>query len=361
MSMQLLIDSDEFWSTLQKDIRESRDYVYIQTLSFEGDRAGKMLSDELLSSSARDKRVLVDSYTKYVISDRFLYSPRSRRDHDRQMEKAETSGMFEELNRSGVKVKLTNPVGFLFRKFPARNHKKMLLIDDHIAYIGGINFSDHNFEWHDLMVRIDDANVTRFLKSDFLSGWQGIHRYAEKDFGDFQIHLYDGHSNERNFQTLFGTIDESQSSIFIESPYISFPFYKRLRAARKRGVTITLVTPERNNWGPMTKYTLWEARRSDIDLQLYQNRMTHAKAMLVDDRILVLGSTNFDYVSYKTEQELAAVITEEAIIDDFRKRLVEVDLQNSREFTDKFSYRKGLIHYLGLRGFLAASVSLAKL
>ena len=70
MSMRLLIDSSEFWPALQKDIRESRDCVYIQTLSFEGDRAGKMLSDELLSSSAKDKRVLVDSFTKYVISDR---------------------------------------------------------------------------------------------------------------------------------------------------------------------------------------------------------------------------------------------------------------------------------------------------
>lgn len=361
MNMRLLVDSNEFWSSLQKDIRSSKDYVYIQTLSFEGDQAGRTLSNELLSSRTRDIRILVDAYTRYVINDRFLYTPRNYFDSDLQMEKTNTFRMFEELGESGVKVKLTNPVGFLFTRFPARNHKKMILIDDRISYIGGINFSDHNFEWHDSMIRIDDAGVASFLKSDFLSSWQGIHICAQKAFEGLQLYLYDGRCNERCFRTIFRMIEEAESSIVIESPYISFPFYEKLTVAGRRGVNITLIAPATNNRRNVAKYTLWETNRSCIDLWLYQPGMTHLKAMLIDARILILGSTNFDYVSYKTEQELIAVITEEAIIDDFRRRVVEVDMQNSTEFVGQVSYRRGLFHYLALRVLGRTLVFLAKL
>jgi cardiolipin synthase len=361
MSMCLLVDSNEFWSSLQKDIRSSKDHIYIQTLSFEGDQAGRTLSNELLSSRTKDIRVLVDAYTKYVINDRFLYTPKNYLDSDLQMEKAHTIRMFEELDKSGVKVRLTNPVGFLFTRFPVRNHKKMILIDDHVSYIGGINFSEHNFEWHDSMIRIDDAGVASFLRSDFLSSWQGLHVYAEKAFKGLQLYLYDGRCNERCFQTIFRMIEEAESSILIESPYITFPFYERLTAAGRRGVTITLIAPATNNRRDMAKYTLWEAKRACIDLWLYQPGMTHLKAMLIDARILILGSTNFDYISYKTEQELVAVITEEAIIDDFKRRVVEVDMQNSTEFVGQVSYRRGLFHYLALKALGKTLVFLAKL
>jgi len=361
MRMQLLMDSDEFWPSLQKDIQASKDYIYVQTLSFEGDRVGRMVSDELLSAQARDVRILVDYYTKYIISDRFLYRPKNHFNPELRMEYEHTFRMFAELKQSGIQVKFTNPVGFLLTRFPARNHKKMVLIDDHISYIGGINFSDHNFEWHDLMIRIDDPDIATFLKKDFLSTWQGFHVYAEKDFGDIQLYLYDGYSNDRHYQTLFEAIESAQKSIFIESPYMSFPFYERLRTAQKNGVAVTLISPEKNNRKNVARYTLWEAKRSGIDLWLYQPGMTHAKAMLIDDRVLILGSTNFDYVSYKVEQEIAAIITEKDTINDFRKRLIDEDLLHSEKSDNEVSYRKGLIHYLGLKVLGKALVSLARL
>lgn len=359
--MQLLIDSNEFWSSLRKDIRASRNYIYVQTLSFEGDRVGKMLSDELLSSQAKDVRILADFYTKYVISDRFLYRPRNYFDSDLQIEYAHTLKMVEELSQSGIQVRFTNPVGNLLTKFPARNHKKMVLIDGRISYIGGINFSEHNFEWHDLMIRIDDPDITAFLENDFLSTWRGFHTYAEEAFEDIHFYLYDGHSNKSRFQTLFEVIDKAQESIFIESPYITFPFYGKLRSAQKRGVTITIIAPEKNNRKNMGRYTLWEAKRSGVDLRLYQPSMNHVKAMLIDDRILIFGSTNFDYISYRVEQELVTVITEEDIINDFKKRVIETDLQNSKKFDGEVGYRRGFLHYLALRALGETVVFLAKL
>src|SRR6185503_1894122 len=84
-----------------------------------------------------------------------------------------TRAMLASLKAAGVKVGITNPAGLLWHRLPARDHRKFVLIDDDIAYIGGINISDHNFRWHDLMLRIDDAGVAALLRSDFEATWRG--------------------------------------------------------------------------------------------------------------------------------------------------------------------------------------------
>ena len=76
MRIQIQVDAEEFWPSLQNDIRSASDTVYIQTLSFEGDRVGKDLSRELLASDAGDRRVIADEfYTKYKINDKFYFKP----------------------------------------------------------------------------------------------------------------------------------------------------------------------------------------------------------------------------------------------------------------------------------------------
>jgi cardiolipin synthase A/B len=361
MKIKLLVDSDQFWSSLQNDIHNSQDYIYIQTLSFEGDCVGEMLSAELLSSKSRDKRILVDFYTRYVLNDRFLYTIKNIFDSDLQAEKTRTLKMINELNQNDVQVKFTNPVGPVLNKFPARNHKKMILVDNHISYIGGINFSEHNFDWHDLMIRIEDTEINDFLKKDFLSTWQGEHIYSKKAFGEFLFYLFDGFSNKSSFSAVFELIDNAQKSISIQSPYISFPFYEKLRSARSQGVNVTLITPARNNRKIIGDYTLWEAARSGIDLRLYNPIMTHAKYMMIDDSILIFGSTNFDYVSYKIEQELIAVITDKEFINDFKRLVIEVDLQQSSVFNGKINKQKGLFYYIGLKVIGLVCTSIAKL
>ncbi len=349
MKISLLVDSDEFWHNFKEDTKNSNNYVYIQTLSFEGDEVGKMVSDHLLSLRPRNIRVLVDTYTRYIISDRFYYRTKNFFDKNLRLERKETLKMIDNLNRSGVEVKYTNPVGPMLIKFLARNHKKMVLIDDKISYIGGINFSDHNFQWHDLMIRIDDRGITEFLKSDFLATWEGNHLSSEKEFEDVKIYLCDGRSNSKSFQIIFDLIEGAKESIFLESAYASFPFYEKLRCAKKRGVEVTIIAPNKNNRKNMRRYTLWEAERSGFNLWLYQPNMTHVKAMLIDEETLIVGSTNFDYISYSVEQELFALIQEPKIIDEFKNRIIESDLQKSKKFNGEIKYKNGYLHYLILK------------
>jgi cardiolipin synthase A/B len=335
MSIQLKIDSTEFWASLKQDIAEAQDYVYVQTLSFEGDRAGKGLTEALLSSSATDKRITVDSFSKIIINDKFIKAPTHIFDRELHQEVADTAQMMEDLAQGQVLVKYTNPLGLFCHKILARNHKKLIVIDDRITYIGGINFSDHNFAWHDLMIRLEDQAIAQFAKTDFCNTWlgkdfPGIHKFDQADF-----YIFDGRNNLPIWKQLFKLLDKAKTQVIIQCPYFSFPFYEKIGSLTRKGVKVTYITPESNNRKILNGYNRWECQQHNIDLRLYQGRMTHLKSILIDDQYLLLGSANFDFVSYYFDAEIVAVFQDQDLIKEFKRRVVEVDLKNTIPHREK--------------------------
>jgi cardiolipin synthase len=101
---------------------------------------------------------------------------------------------------------------------------------------------------------------------------------------------------------------------------------------------------------------MWEAARSGFDLRFLQGRMSHLKAMLIDDNWLVLGSSNFNWLSYHLQQDIVAVVTDRALIADFRARIVEADLQQSAPCSDRASSLRGRLSDLGLRWSAGLSI-----
>lgn len=332
MKIEILVDSNEVWRRLEPDIRSAEHHIHIQTLSFEGDKVGKRLSKLILSKHSCDRRILVDSYTKFFLSDRFLYTPNNLFSRTVRHERLQTTLMINNLKDNNVEVKFTNSAGPFMMKFAERNHKKLMIVDDKTSYIGGMNFSEHNFDWHDMMVRIEDRRVAAFLEKDFLSTWVGQNLNLTKHFEGIRFYVLDGRSNEIAFAEIFRLIEAAKHQIFVESPYITFPFYEKLRKAGKRKVKITLLSPESNNRTFLDKYTQWEAMRSDFDLRLYKGRMTHLKAMLIDDHSLIVGSSNFDYLSYRLHQEIMAIITSPEVISRFKEKVITKDLNNATKY-----------------------------
>ncbi|MDH3214922.1 MAG: phosphatidylserine/phosphatidylglycerophosphate/cardiolipin synthase family protein [Candidatus Krumholzibacteria bacterium] len=350
MKTQIQVDADEFWPSLQSDIRSARAHVYLQTLSFEGDTVGKGLAQELTACGAADRRIIADEfYTKHRINDNFLHNPKHWFDRELRKERDDTLAMIADLRGEGVGVKLTNPSGPMAMRFLHRNHKKIIVIDDRIAYVGGINFSEHNFTWHDLMFRIEDAGLARFLKDDFLDTWSGKHANTSKRFDNVEIHRFDGKNNHESYKPILAMIASARKTIYIESPYVAYPFYDALRRARANGVRVILITPDLNNWGVMREYVIWESARADIDLRLYKGRMLHVKAMLIDDTILITGSSNFDFISAQFMQEVIAVITDQAVIAEFKEKVLNKDLENTSLCDEKISHLRGVYHIARLK------------
>src|SRR5438132_7072874 len=112
MAVELLVNFDEFWARFHQDIAFANDSVLIQTFAFEGDSVGQKLTAALLASPARDKRILADSFTRVVLSDRFRYSPANLFDRDLKDEARNTAALWSQLKSEGVAMHFTNPFGF---------------------------------------------------------------------------------------------------------------------------------------------------------------------------------------------------------------------------------------------------------
>jgi cardiolipin synthase A/B len=317
---KLLVGSDAFRRQAQADMGSARGRLYVQAMTFEGDAAGVAISQAILGSAAAVRRVLVDDYTRFVVSDRFVYSAHYLLDPDFRAEVKATRKMFDSMMQAGVGVRVTNPAGPLLGGFPFRNHKK-LIVADNVSYIGGINFSDHNFAWHDLMLRIDDEATAERLAADFEDTYASRLRSWIAELGDMKLYGFDGGDNHMGFAEIITEIDAASREITIVSPYLTFPFVDALERARRRGLAIRLITPLKNNKPIVRDYLLWTAERAGFEVHLTAE-MIHLKGMLIDGEKLVLGSSNFDFVSFHVEEELVAVISNPELIADFETRVI---------------------------------------
>lgn len=316
----LLVGSDRFWKRAAEDIGGARSRVLVQAMTFEGDAAGLAVAAAVQASRAADRRVLVDDYSRVVVSDRFVLSPLTLFDRAFRAEVKATRDMFAALQAAGVGVRTTNPIAGRAARYGVRNHKKLIVADD-VAYIGGINFSDHNFAWHDLMLRIEGPGPAGFLAEDFDATWQSRPGLRQAQFDGIALTALDGRTNRQGFQPLLEAIAAAKERIEIVSPYLSFPFVSFLAEAVRRGVRVELLTPFAGN-KPMVRHYLSDAaRRAGFEVTLLP-RMTHLKAMLIDGRLLVLGSSNFDFPSYYSLEEHVAMIEDPALIADFRAEVL---------------------------------------
>jgi cardiolipin synthase len=259
-----------------------------------------------------------------VLNDTFLALSR---DPALAAEARTTWAMFDELKQNGAGVRVTNPVGGNPFRYPVRNHKKLLVMDG-VAWVGGINFSDHNFAWHDLMLRIEDAEVADWLAGEFDRDWDGAPRPALAQYPGLKLLSLDGTDNARQLDALLARIDGARHSLEMVSAYATFPFVDAMAAAARRGVAATLYTPVANNKPIVRDYLCGIAERSGLTIRLTPG-MTHAKALLIDGEMLVLGSCNFEFVSYRTNCEFIALVEDAALIADFEARLLAPMRANS--------------------------------
>ncbi len=326
MEIEIALDSKAFCDKLFTDLYAASRTAYLQVMTFEGDQAGTALADVLIDSDISDCRLLIDRYSRVMISDRFLFSPANIFDRLLQKEARATWALLQRLKERSVRVKWTNPLSPLLLRFAARNHKKMIVLDDSVSYIGGFNFSDHNFAWHDMMLRINDKGIAQCLKNDFMMTWTGRNDLKKVSFADLDLYFFDGLHNHRLFRDIFALVASAEKEIHVLTPYLTDPFFHPLALARQRGVRVHIVAPGGNNKPLVTENLMWQARQNDLSLYFLPGRMSHLKAMLIDDRYLLVGSCNFDYISYTVQQELVAVIKNPEFISEFKQMIVNKNM-----------------------------------
>ncbi len=320
---EIMVGSDRFFEAFAADAATATGRVWVQTLSFEGD-AGEALTGLFEASGAADRRLIVDDFNRWTQQDRFTVLPGNMLDPGLRRHVARTRSLEDRIRASGTGLLYANPAGFWKLRAAYRNHKKILVIDDRVAYIGGINFSDHNFAWHDLMIRIEDPDIVALLARDFEHTWDGRDVGIHASFPGMDLILLDGRENDRWFRPVVELLEGARRSIRVQSAYISMPFTEILARAARRGVAVTILGAGITNRPYLNRYTRWESWRHGFKLRFLPH-MTHMKALVVDDDVLVAGSANFDHLSYHVLQEVVTIITDTGLRRQFEERVWEPD------------------------------------
>lgn len=322
----LLQDGPATYKAMLNAIRKAKDHINIEFYIIEDDEVGREFAEHLMERQANGVQVnlIYDSVGA-------INTPRA---------------YFDRLIKAGVNVLEFHPVNPLTVKrkkaweLNHRDHRKLLVVDGRIAFIGGINISsvyssgssiassqgeeDTTDGWRDTHIQIEGPVVREFQKL-FMLTWdkQRGEPLAQKDYfpelGAMgkQIVRAIGSSPDdpynKIYLTFISAITNAEKSIYIANAYfVPDPqLIKALLDAAKRGVDVTLVLPSFSDFA-----MVFHAGRSHYTelleggVKIYERRgaVLHVKAAIIDDVWATIGSTNLDWRSALDNDEINAVI-----------------------------------------------------
>lgn len=193
---------------------------------------------------------------------------------------------------AGCRARIHNPFRAAFLGRLSRNHRKLLLIDDELAFLGGINIGDAFLDWADLVLEIHGAACARLGRR-----LRGEHEIAEE--GWVRIYLSSmggGHRLRRRYLKAFASAKERllvAHSYFFPDPAL----LRSLTAAARRGVEVSLLLPGRSDLPlvHLVATTLYQRlTQAGIKIFEWSTSVLHAKAAVVDGRRVLLGSFNLE-------------------------------------------------------------------
>jgi len=302
-----LVMNADFVKRLHEGIERAHDRIYIQVMTFDGDDAGLGVAERLIAAAARgvDVQITVDTFAFRYISD-----VRSTKDEVADEVRA-THEMFDRMEAAGVSIVYVRPFGRLLQWGLFRNHKKIFVLDD-VGYVGGINISDHNFEWLDFKVSIVNSKLVDILAADF----------AATRLGNAPSLSGPVITNEHIETTFVDLLESAEKSVLIASPYaLDAVLAERLIASPVASKVV--VAPEENNFMTFRltdPYIRKKMRDGGVDVRTFTD-FFHAKFAVFDDERIFVGSSNFGLHSFRCNQEIGMVIDDPTFVQTLTKAL----------------------------------------
>ncbi|MBF8249921.1 MAG: hypothetical protein HW400_522 [Candidatus Levybacteria bacterium] len=340
-SYELLQNVEKFLVSFEEEVRRAKSSIDLQFYTFEADTVGKRAVKILFEAKKRGIRIrfLQDHFIDLFHNDRSIRRPRLNRRLHRSVvnEWNETKKLLAEMEKKGIEIKRTNPLGLFFRKALQRDHKKMVIIDSElpsksVAYIGGINLCEHNALWNDFMVKMT-GDMVSIIQEDFNLTWEDKNIGKITKYSD-GIVLTDSRKSPQIMPYLTNLIDHAEKSVIVESPYLYGKEIKQnLIDAAQKGVDVSVIVPLHNNkrfFAPSGRF-LKKLIRGGAHVYSFEKNggMTHAKAMLIDNAA-VFGSSNFNEFLSGRICEINIATENEDMVRQLRKKL-ESDMQVSQK------------------------------
>jgi len=317
----------EAWDAMYQAILGAQKFVYWEVYMFFDDAAGHRFVD-LLCAKARsgvEVKIIIDAIGSMELS-------------------ARSEGR---LKNAGVEVLWYNPIfqGGIFKRWLKhlwkRDHRKILVVDGDIGFVGGVNVSAHHRDWQDLHLRVSGCPAVRGLAYGFARIYVKCGGDKKKMEAIFHPHLRciknlparvnyifhspDYRSRRRLLRLFYKTLDIAKESITLLTPYYSPDpdFIRMLERAARRGVRIDLIVPARSDMEFMEiiaqKYF---NKMIKLGANIYvSDKMNHAKVVSVDDKIGMVGSINLTHRSFHDNEEVGAVFTDHDMVQELNKMI----------------------------------------
>ena len=344
----LLQDGPATYDAMFAAIRDARDHINLETYIIEDDEVGQRFAQALIAKQQQGVQVnlIYDSVGALGTPPEF----------------------FKRLTDSGVKVLQFNPVNPLAARagwnVNQRDHRKLLVADGRVAFLGGINISGvysggslaskptkkrgGELPWRDTHVQIEGPVVADFQKL-FLETWtqQKGEALAQRNYfptlvprGNMVVRAISGAPNEPYsaiYATLISAIGSAETEVLLSNAYFAPDpqLVDALKDAVRRGVDVKLLLPSKTD-----SALIFHAGRSHYDdllnagIKIYERKsaLLHSKTVLIDGVWSTVGSTNLDWRSFLHNHELNAVV----LGPDFgaqMKAAFERDLNESQAIT----------------------------
>ena len=352
-AVELLVDAAAGYPAMEQAIRAARRHVHVMFYIWEPDSTGRRFRDLLAEKAAEgvEVRVLYDAVGSSSLSRRFMDPLRSA---------GGEVGVFSKPNL----LSFSPHINF-------RNHRKLVVVDGGEGFLGGLNIGDqHLARWHDTMLHVrgpvvdqlqevfdDDWHFTtgRYLRSlDYFGRWAeacDADGNAAPRCGEAicQLVASGPHMTESTTRdAFFAAATQVRQRIYITMPYFlpDAPLETALRTAVYRGVDVRVLVPARSD----VRLVRLAARSyypsllaAGVRIFEYRDDMVHAKNLVLDDEVSLVGSANMDLRSFRLNFELSCFVKDRplnarlaALFDRNLARSDEVtlaDLANRSYFT----------------------------
>jgi len=329
--VEIITEGTRMFEILLEDLQKAKHHIHIEFFIFKNDQTGKIVRDLLMKKASEgvEVRFIYDKVANWFVPKKF----------------------YKKMKKSGVKI--TSLMDAKFVKFAEklnyRNHRKVVVIDGITSYIGGMNISNNYFinpNWRDTHLRIQGQGALG-LQACFLIDWYSSgepllddKKYfpEAKDYSQNLMQIATGGPYSLYHNLLLATINiiiGAKKYIYMQTPYFlpNESLFQALQSAALNGIDVRLMVSGKSDSryvDPASRSYYPDLLETGMKIYELQDKFLHAKTLVTDDMLSVIGSANLDFRSFETNFEINCYLYDPAIALQ-NKELFLQDLEQCKE------------------------------
>lgn len=326
-SYQFYSTTKSAWEAMATEMKQAQKSIYWEVFMLKDDKAGNEFIDILIDKAKQglEIKIILDAMGSFSLS-------------------SLSEGRMKSVGIEILWFNRLRPTADFkdwFRRLWKRNHRKILIIDEKVGFIGGVNVNVESQGWDDLHLKLQGRVVRSllygFAKSYLKSGGNRrnmkhiLHpKLTELDKTLDNIEFFSNsphhnikHSKLQNFY--LQALDTAKESFTLLTPYYvpDKKFLQMIARANRKGVKVNIILPARTdhkimNYIARTFFDLSTRAGANI---FFLNKMNHGKAFSVDDKMGMVGSSNLNSRSLFIDEEAGVSFSENKMVEDLNNIL----------------------------------------